>query len=154
MYCNGCIFLIFIWLNGFLGIKLLLIKYLTALYFYLILILYSSFHEQLIGKVRNTLISILLNTLIYILRSVNRFKEDFKYQKEFEVFSTYLESFIISETNLKEIIQLTVLNGAKKIRTGETNQGIKEMKQAIDLLRKLGAKAEAASNEQYLQQII
>lgn len=105
-------------------------------------------------KANESITAVLFNTIIFLLGSVNRFKEEFTYQKEFMEFISYLEKIALSEKNLMERIQIIELKGAYDIRIGNKEEGIEKMKKAIRVLNDLNSTKLANSIEQYLLQII
>ncbi|MES1047592.1 helix-turn-helix domain-containing protein [Heyndrickxia oleronia] len=105
-------------------------------------------------KVNDAITAVLFNTIIYLLGPVNRFHEEFTFQKEFSEFISYLETITIPESNLMERVHLLELKGAYDIRTGNKEEGIAKIKQAIQLLNDLNSTKMAYNIEQYLLQII
>ncbi|MFD2043728.1 helix-turn-helix domain-containing protein [Ornithinibacillus salinisoli] len=107
------------------------------------------------NKVNDAITSVLFNTFIFLLGPVNRFHEEFSYQKEISEFISYLETITIPESNLTERVNLLQLKGAYDIRTGNKEEGTAKIKQAIKLLNDLNSTRMAKNNiEQYLLQII
>jgi HTH-type transcriptional regulator, SHP2-responsive activator len=105
-------------------------------------------------KVHDAITSVLFNTIIYFLGPVNRFHEDFPFQKEFSEFVSYLEIIAIPESNITDRVNLLQLKGAYDIRTGNKEEGIAKIKKAIQLLNDVNSTKMANSIEQYLLQII
>ena len=105
-------------------------------------------------KVNESITAVLFNTIIYLLGSVNRFHEEFTYQKEFIEFISYLEKIALPEKNLMDRIHLIELKGAYDIRVGDKEDGIAKMKKAIQILNDLNSTKLANKMEQYLLQII
>lgn len=105
-------------------------------------------------KVNEAITSVLFNTIIFLLGPVNRFQEEFTYQKEFLEFISYLEKIALPESNLIERKHLLELKGAYDIRIGNKEQGIAKIKKAIQLLNDLDATKLANNIEHYLLQII
>lgn len=105
-------------------------------------------------KVNDAITSVLFNTIIFLLGSVNRFHEEFTFEKEFSEFISYLETIALPESNLIERVYLLELKGAYHIRTGNKEEGIAKIKKAIQLLRDLNSARLANNLEQYLQLII
>ncbi len=105
-------------------------------------------------KVNDAITAVLFNTIIFLLGPVNRFHEEFTFQKEFSEFISYLETIAIPESNLIERVHLLELKGAYDIRTGNKKEGISKIRQAIQLLNNLNSTKMANNIEQYLLQII
>ena len=105
-------------------------------------------------KVNDAITAVLFNTIIYLLGPVNRFHEEFTFQEEFSEFISYLETITIPESNLMERVHLLELEGAYNIRTGNKEEGIAKIKQAIQLLNDLNSTKMAYGIEQYLLQIV
>lgn len=105
-------------------------------------------------KVNEAITFVLFNTIIFLLGPVNRFQEEFTYQKEFLEFISYLEKIALPESNLIERKHLLELKGAYDIRIGNKEQGIAKIKKAIQLLNDLDATKLANNIEHYLLQII
>jgi HTH-type transcriptional regulator, SHP2-responsive activator len=105
-------------------------------------------------KVHDAITSVLFNTIIYFLGPVNRFHEEFPFQKEFSEFISYLEVIAIPESNLTDRVHLLQLKGAYDIRTGNKEEGIAKIKKAIQLLNDLNSTKMANNIEQYLLLII
>ncbi|WP_047986522.1 helix-turn-helix domain-containing protein [Ornithinibacillus californiensis] len=105
-------------------------------------------------KVHDAITSVLFNTIIYFLGPVNRFHEEFPFQKEFNEFISYLEIIAIPESNLTDRVHLLQLKGAYDIRTGSKDEGIAKMNKAIQLLNDLNSTKMANNIEQYLLQIM
>ncbi|GAA0471977.1 helix-turn-helix domain-containing protein [Alkalibacillus silvisoli] len=105
-------------------------------------------------KVDDEITAVLFNTIIFLLGSVNRFHEEFTYQKEISEFISYLETIAIPESNLTERVYLLQLKGSYDIRTGNKEEGTAKIKQTIQLLNDLNATKMANNIEQYLVQII
>ncbi|WP_010094429.1 helix-turn-helix domain-containing protein [Ornithinibacillus scapharcae] len=105
-------------------------------------------------KVNNAITSVLFNTIIYLLGPVNRFHEEFLYQREFSEFISYLEEITIPESNLMERLHLLQLKGAYDIRTDNKEEGTVKVRQAIQLLHDLDSTRLAINLEKYLLQII
>ncbi|MFD1173989.1 helix-turn-helix domain-containing protein [Oceanobacillus picturae] len=102
------------------------------------------------SKIHDSITAVLFNTIIYLLGSVNRFHEAFTYQKEFNEFMSYLEEVAIPESNLVDRVHLLQLKGAYEIRTGNREEGIIKVENAIQLLRELDSTKLANNIEQYL----
>ncbi|MEN2768045.1 helix-turn-helix domain-containing protein [Ornithinibacillus xuwenensis] len=105
-------------------------------------------------KVTDAITSVLFNTIIFLLGPVNRFHEEFAYQKEMTEFMGYLEAIAIPEGNLTERVLLLELKGAYSIRVGYKEEGTAKIKQAIQILQDLNSTRMANNIEQYLLQII
>lgn len=105
-------------------------------------------------RVNDGITSVLYNTIIYLLGPVNRFQEEFLYQREISEFFSYLETIAIPEGNIYERVQLLQLKGAYDIRIGRKEEGSAKIKQTIDLLNDLDSTRLANSIEQYLLLII
>ena len=105
-------------------------------------------------RVNDSITAVLFNTVVYLLGSVNRFHEEFTYQKEFMEFISYLEKIALPENNLMERIHLIQLKGAYEIRIGDKEEGIAKMKKAIGILNDLNSTKLANGMEQYLLQIM
>ena len=105
-------------------------------------------------KVNDSITAVLFNTIIFLLGSVNRFHEEFTYQKEFMEFISYLEQIAIPESNLMERTYLIELKGAYEIRVGNKDEGVAKMKKVIRILNDLNSTKLANGIEQYLLQIM
>ncbi|MHA6252498.1 helix-turn-helix domain-containing protein [Oceanobacillus sp. CAU 1775] len=105
-------------------------------------------------RVHQAITSVLFNTIIYLLGSVNKFHEEFTFQKEFDEFISYIENIAIPESNLIERVHLLELKGAYDIRVGNKEEGTAKLKQAIQLLKDLNSTRLANNIEQYLLQIV
>src|SRR5690625_5101224 len=112
----------------------------------------SRFREY--KKVNDAITTVLFNTIIYLLGSVNQFHESFKYEQEVSEFFSYLEAITIPESSLVERVDLLQLKGAYEIRNGKKDEGTAKMKHAIQILRDLKANRLATNIEQYLKQIV
>lgn len=104
-------------------------------------------------KVNEAITAMLFNTIIFLLGPVNRFHEEFNFQKEFIEFFSYLEVIATTEKNLMERVHLLELKGHHDIRTGNKEEGIVKVKKAIQLLNDLNSAKLATNIEQYLLQI-
>lgn len=104
-------------------------------------------------KVNEAITAMLFNTIIFLLGPVNRFHEEFNFQKEFIEFFSYLEDIATTEKNLMERVHLLELKGHHDIRTGNKEEGIVKVKKAIQLLNDLNSAKLATNIEQYLLQI-
>lgn len=105
-------------------------------------------------KINDAITSVLFNTIIFLLGPVNRFQEEFIYQKEFSEFISYLEEIAIPESDLLERLHLLQLKGTYDIRTGNKEEGTAKVRKAIKLLHELDSTRLALNLEQYLLQII
>lgn len=105
-------------------------------------------------KINDAITSVLFNTIIFLLGPVNRFQEEFIYQKEFSEFISYLEEIAIPESDLLERLHLLQLKGTYDIRTGNKEEGTAKVRKAIKLLHELDSTRLAINLEQYLLQII
>lgn len=104
-------------------------------------------------KVNEAITAMLFNTIIFLLGPVNRFHEEFNFQKDFIEFFSYLEVIATTEKNLMERVHLLELKGHHDIRTGNKEEGIVKVKKAIQLLNDLNSAKLATNIEQYLLQI-
>ncbi|SHG58662.1 helix-turn-helix domain-containing protein [Ornithinibacillus halophilus] len=105
------------------------------------------------AKVNDAITSVLFNTIVFLIGPVNRFHEEFTYQKEISEFFGYLETVAIPESNLIERVYLLQLKGAYDMRTGKIEVGTEKMNQAIELLKDLNSTKMANNMEQFLMQI-
>lgn len=105
-------------------------------------------------KIHEAITSVLFNTIIYLLGSVNSFQENFTYQQEFNTFMSYLETITIPESNLVDRVHVLQLKGAYEIRTGKKEEGTAKVKQAIQILNDLGSTKMAYNIEHYLRLIV
>ncbi|MFD2630045.1 helix-turn-helix domain-containing protein [Oceanobacillus kapialis] len=105
-------------------------------------------------KIHEAITSVLFNTIIYLLGSVNSFQENFTYQQEFNTFMSYLETIAIPESNLVDRVHVLQLKGAYEIRTGKKEEGTAKVKQAIQILNDLGSTKMAYNIEHYLRLIV
>ncbi len=105
-------------------------------------------------RVNDEITAVLFNTIIFLLGSVNRFHEEFTYQKEISEFFSILEAIALPERNLLERVNLLELKGAYEIRTGNIEEGTIKITQAIQILKDLKSTRLANNIEQYLQQIV
>lgn len=105
-------------------------------------------------KVNEAISAVLFNTMIFLLGPVNRYHEEFTFKKEFIEFISYLEKIAIPERSLIERVHLLELNGAYAIRTGNKEEGITNIKKAIQILSDLNSTKLAYNIEQYHLQII
>src|SRR5690606_7660976 len=105
-------------------------------------------------KIKDSITSILFNTIIYLLGPVNKFNEEFQYKTEISEFFSYLEKIALPEENLLERIYLMQLKGAYEIRIGNKEEGKGKFNQAIKILKELNAESIANNMEQYFKQII
>ncbi|WP_197025126.1 helix-turn-helix domain-containing protein [Paucisalibacillus sp. EB02] len=106
------------------------------------------------NKVKDAITTVLFNTIIYLLGPVNRFHEEFTYQKEIGEFISYLENLALSEENLLERVHLLQLKGVYDIRTGNKEEGVVKINHSIQILKDLQSTKMANNFEQYLQQIL
>lgn len=105
-------------------------------------------------KVQDAITSVLFNTIIFLIGPVNRFHEEFSFQKEISEFISYLEAIAIPESNLMDRLNLLQLKGAYDIRIGKKEEGAEKIKNAIQLLNGLNSTRIANNIEQYLLQIV
>lgn len=105
-------------------------------------------------KMSDLITSILFNTVIYLLGPVDQFHEPFTYKQEAHEFLRYLEDNTVPEHHLVERIQLRQLKGIYEIRTGQTEAGVAEVEEMIQLLKELHAPKLAANMQLYLEQIL
>lgn len=100
-------------------------------------------HPQL----QKVIISIMLNTLIYLTGGES---PKFLYEQECEQFFLYLDEIGIEEHDLHARNELITMRGLFEIRRGERGKGIGLIKDSIETLKKLGALKLAREKEEYL----
>ncbi|WP_432361013.1 helix-turn-helix domain-containing protein [Sporosarcina sp. UB5] len=105
-------------------------------------------------KVDDLIATIIMNTIIYLLGSVNHFNKEMRFQAELNEFFSYLETLALPESRLFERVNLMHLRGAFELRLGNKEEGIAAIRTAIHLLSELGAVRHAKSIENYLDQIL
>lgn len=105
-------------------------------------------------KANDIIISIMMNTISYLLGPVNRFDKKIEFQTELNEFFTYLESFALPEDHLFERVNLLHLHGAFELKGGNIESGIGKFQQTIRILTELGSVGHANRIEQYLRQIL
>ena len=99
------------------------------------------------GSNHKVIISIMLNTLIYLTGGES---PKFLYEQECEQFFLYLDKIGIEEHDLDARNELITMRGLFKIRRGERGKGIGLIKDSIETLKKLGALKLAREKEEYL----
>lgn len=100
-------------------------------------------HPQL----QKVIISIMLNTLIYLTGGES---PTFLYEQECEQFLLYLDEIGIEEHDLHARNELITMRGLFEIRRGARGKGIGLIKDSIETLKKLGALKLAREKEEYL----
>lgn len=105
-------------------------------------------------KVNDVIITIIMNTITYLLGPVNHFDKKLEYQAEIKEFFSYLKTLAMPESHLFERVHALQLHGAYEIKTGKQDIGIAKIQQAIQILTDLGSVRSAELIEQYLQQIL
>ena len=98
-------------------------------------------------KLHKVIISIMLNTLIYLTGGES---PKFLYEQECEQFFLYLDEIGIEEHDLHARNELITMRGLFEIRRGERGKGIGLIKDSIETLKKLGALKLAREKEEYL----
>ena len=98
-------------------------------------------------KLHKVIISIMLNTLIYLTGGQS---PKFLYEQECEQFFLYLDEIGIEEHDLQARNELIAMRGLFEIRCGERGKGIGLIKDSIETLKKLGALKLAREKEEYL----
>ena len=98
-------------------------------------------------KLHKVIISIMLNTLIYLTGGES---PKFLYEQECEQFFLYLDEIGIEEHDLHARNELFTMRGLFEIRRGERGKGIGLIKDSIETLKKLGALKLAREKEEYL----
>ncbi|PKR84555.1 helix-turn-helix domain-containing protein [Heyndrickxia camelliae] len=114
----------------------------------------KSIRYRNLKKVNEAIISVIINTLVYLIGPVNRFHEDLKYQKEIIEFFSYLETIALPESHLFERVELLHLKGAYELKIGNREEGIAKIHHASQILSDLGSFGIANRIENYLQQIL
>ncbi|MBB4825437.1 Rgg/GadR/MutR family transcriptional activator [Sporosarcina luteola] len=99
-------------------------------------------------KFDKVVISILMNTLTYMLAGPNLYREQYK------VFLGYLESLRIPEDDLYTRNSLLQIKGNYEIKMGDREKGIEMVKKAISIYTELGSKELAATAENYLHIVL
>lgn len=102
-------------------------------------------------KLHKTIISIMLNTLIYLTGGQS---PAFLYERECEQFFLYLDEIGIDEHDLHARNELIAMRGLVEIRRGDREKGIRLVKDSIKTLKKLGALKLAREKEDYLDLVI
>lgn len=98
-------------------------------------------------KLHKAIISIMLNTLIYLTGGES---PKFLYEQECKQFLLYIEEIGISEHDLLARNDLITMRGLVEIRRGKRGKGIELIKDSIETLKKLGALKLAKEKEEYL----
>ena len=98
-------------------------------------------------KLHKAIISIMINTLIYLTGGQS---PKFLYEQECEQFFLYLEEIGIEEHDLLARNERIAMRGLVEIRRGEREKGIGLIKNSIETLKKLGALKLAREKEDYL----
>lgn len=98
-------------------------------------------------KLHKVIISIMLNTLIYLTGGES---PKFLYEQECEQFFLYLDEIGMEEHDLQARNELITMRGLFEIRRGERGKGIGLIKDSIETLNKLGALKLAREKEEYL----
>jgi len=114
----------------------------------------KSIRYRNLKKVNEAIISIIINTIAYLLGPVNRFIENLEYRKEVSEFFSYLETIALPEGHLLERVELLHLKGAYELKIGNKKEGIAKIQHAIQILSDLGSYENANRIENYLQQIL
>lgn len=104
-------------------------------------------------KITTLVTSVLLNTVIYLLGPVNRFKEPFKYTSELNQFFNFLDEITSPEQRLIERLHVNYLKGIFQMRVGRIATGTAEVESTIQLLHQLKAPKLADNIAHYLRQI-
>lgn len=112
----------------------------------------NRYHQY--KKVNDAIITIIMNTITYLLGPVNDFDKPIKFQAEINEFFSYLEQLALPENHLFERVNLLHLRGAYDIKTGNIESGTNKIQQSIQILIDLGSQGFANRLEQYLQQIL
>lgn len=102
-------------------------------------------------KLHKAIISIMLNTLIYLTGGES---PKFLYEQECEQFFLYLDEIGIVEYDLLARNELIAMRGLVEIRRGKRDKGIGLIKDSIETLKKLGALKLAREKEEYLALVI
>lgn len=105
-------------------------------------------------KVNDVIITIIMNTITYLLGPVNHFDKPIKFQAEINEFFSYLEQLALPENHLFERVNLLHLRGAYELKSGNIEGGTNKIHQSIQILNDLGSHGSANRIEQYLQQIL
>lgn len=98
-------------------------------------------------KLHKAIISIMLNTLIYLTGGQS---QKFLYERECEQFFLYLDEIGIEEHDLHARNELIAMRGLVEIRRGEKGKGIRLIEDSIETLKKLGSLKLASEKEEYL----
>lgn len=110
---------------------------------------YAAFRQ-----VNEVIGTILMNTIIYLLGPINQFKDDMHHQTELNEFFSYLNAISLPEHRLFERANLMYLKAASELRSGNTDEGINGIWQAVHLFNELGSHGQAKQIERYLEQIL
>jgi HTH-type transcriptional regulator, SHP2-responsive activator len=105
-------------------------------------------------KVNDVIITIMMNTIVYLLGPVNHFNRKLESQAEVIEFFSYLETLAMPETHLFERVSLLYLHGSFELKSGNEDVGLAKFQQAIQILTDLGSNRFATHVEQYLEQIV
>ena len=98
-------------------------------------------------KLHKVIISIMINTLIYLTGGQSK---KFLYERECEQFFLYLDEIGIEDHDLRTRNELIAMRGLVEIRRGEKGKGIGLIEDSIETLKKLGALKLAREKEEYL----
>ena len=105
-------------------------------------------------KVNDVIITIIMNTITYLLGPVNQFDKVFEFQAEIQEFFSYLEALALPESHLFERVSLLYIHGAFELKSGNKDFGLAKFQQAIQILTDLGSDRYANQIKHYLQQIL
>lgn len=105
-------------------------------------------------KINLTVISILLNTLNYLIGPVNFVQEKMEHEEEFALFVSYIKSMEMPESALFEKLQLMAQEGFYQIKIGHVDKGVQQAKKAIAILTDLEAYGVANNYDNYLRLLL
>ncbi|KIL53658.1 DNA-binding protein [Jeotgalibacillus alimentarius] len=104
-------------------------------------------------KVNQLIMSVLINTVIYLIGPVNQFGRECSYTRELKEFISYLEEAAIPEQRLSEKLHLLQMKGLYEIRIGKKEEGHSKVERSIQMLDDLDSPKTAENIRQYLKQI-